>query len=281
MNKVLITGDKGFIGQHLSGYLASEGYSVLGYDLIDGKDIRLMKPSDLAGVVYVFHLAALSKVPLSVQDPLETNSHNIDGTLNVLWCALKAGVKRVIFASSSSVYGNQAKLPISEDAQPKPLSPYGLQKLAGEHYCRLFYELYGLSTISLRYFNVYGENMPLKGEHTAMIANFFQKAANHEPLPIYGGSQTRDFTYVGDICRANLLAALSDKIGKGEVLNIGSGISYSIKEIADIISPFQKIYPSRKGEPLHTKADIRLAKKTIGYEPTIDLLQWLKAKKRQ
>lgn len=276
MIKILITGDKGFIGRHLREYLIARGYEVVGYDLVDRKDVRYMKPTDLSGIDFVFHLAAQAKVPLSIQDPVLTHDHNVNGTFNVLYCAWRAKIKRVIFASSSSVYGNQNKLPINENATPKPLSPYGIQKLTGEHYCRVFSELYGLSTISLRYFNVYGENMPTTGNYPAMIANFLKCKADNKPLPIYGGNQMRDFTYVGDVCQANFLAMTSDKVGRGEVVNIASGVSYSVKEIADAISPLQKIYPPRKGEPLKVQADISLAKKLLGYQPTTNILSWLK-----
>lgn len=276
MAKILVTGHLGFIGRHLCRKLGDNGYVFEGIDLKDETDIRKLKPVDLKGVEYVLHLAAQAKVQLSIDKPLFTNSHNIMGTLNLLWCAKEAGVKRFIYSSSSSVYGDQKTLPLTEDMIPNPMSPYATQKLTGEYYCKQFSELYGLETVSLRYFNVYGEDMPINSQYSACIARFLDFKAKNKPLPIYGGKQTRDFTYVGDIVFAILSAMYSKKVGKGEIINIGGGQNYSINEIAKTISDNYEHLPQKKGEPQHTLADITKAKRLLSWKPQTNLIQWLK-----
>ena len=268
--QIAITGHLGFIGSHL----AKEFKSYLGIDIKDGNDVRCLHPNNFEGIDYVFHLAAQPKVQLSIDDPLFTNSHNIDGTLNVLWCAKEAGVKRVIYSASSSAYGEQ-EIPLREDMKPNPMSPYAIQKLTGEYYCKQFYELYGLETVSLRYFNVYGEDMPLDSAYAACIAIFLDKKKKEEMLPLLGGKQTRDFTYVKDVVRANILAMKSDKVGHGEVINIGTGKNYSIKKIANTISDKIEYLSQRKGEPMDTLADNTKAKRLLNWKPTQDVIQWL------
>lgn len=274
MSKVCITGHKGFIGSHLYRELVKT-HEVIGIDLKEGNDIRDITAEDLKGVEYIFHLAAQPKVPLSIEKPIFTNDHNVNGTLNLLWEAKKAGVKKFIFSSSSSVYGIQDKLPLNEEMTPSPLSPYGIQKLTGEHYCRNFANLYGLKTVCLRYFNVYGEDMPADNAYSACLAIFMKQKKENKPLTIFGGRQTRDFTYVKDVVRANILAMESD-IGNGETINIGGGRNHSIQEIARTISPNMVWLPQRKGEPMDTLADISKAKHLLNWSPTMDLLLWLK-----
>ena len=274
MSNILVTGGRGFIGRHLIKEL-SKKHTVTSIDLKDGEDVRDLTPDDLEGIDYVFHLAAQAKVQQSIDDPIFTNAHNIDGTLNILWCAEKAGVKRVIYSASSSAYGEQ-KLPLKEDMKPNPMSPYATQKLVGEYYCKHFYELYGLETVSLRYFNVYGENMPIDSAYSACIAIFLHcKGA----LPVYGGEQTRDFTYVKDVVRANILAMESKKVGKGEVINIGAGNNYSIDTIAKAISNNIKHLPQKLGEPMHTLADNTKAKELLNWKPTQNIIKWLQSKR--
>ena len=281
MAKILVTGHLGFIGSHLFKALKEKGHEVEGIDLKDednpNNDIRALTPSDLFKVDYVFHLAAKAKVPYSVDNPLESHDHNINGTLNVLRCAKEAGVKRVIYSASSSAYGDQDSLPLKEDMTPNPLSPYAIQKLVGEYYCRVYSQIYNLETVSLRYFNVYGEGMPLDGPYSAAIAIFRAAKAKDEELPVMGGKQTRDFTFVEDVVNANILAMESDLVGKGEVINIGGGQNYSIEEVAKAISEKIKYLLQRKGEPMHTLADISKAKELLGWSPTTNLLQWLKS----
>lgn len=276
MKYYCVTGGSGFIGQHLVNRLLTDGHEVKVVDLKVGSDIRNLTPEDFRGVEYVFHLAALPRVPYSIEFPRETNDTNISGTLNVLWCAKEAGVKRVIYSSSSSVYGNQKVLPLRETLAPKPLSPYGIQKLVGEMYCRVFYELYGLETVSLRYFNVFGEGSPADNPYSAVIAKFLDAVERKEPLQVNGGDQTRDFTYVEDVVEANLLAAVSPRAGKGEAINIGGGKNYSIKEIAEALSDNIEYFPPRAGECQHTLAKIRKAGKILGWSPKVSLMDWLR-----
>ena len=276
MSKILVSGHLGFVGQHLCRKLVDNGYRFENVDLKNGRDIRNLIPEDLQGFEYVIHLAAQAKVPLSIEKPLFTNAHNIDGTLNLLWCAKEAKVRRFIYSSSSSVYGNQDKLPLTEDMIPNPMSPYATQKLTGEYYCKNFSDLYGLETVSLRYFNIYGENMPLDGAYSACIARFLDQKKQDKPLTIYGGEQTRDFTYVGDVVFAIMSAMHSPKIGKGEIINIGGGKNHSINEIAKAISTKHEHSPQRKGEPQNTLADISKANELLKWIPETELIQWLK-----
>ena len=276
MDKILVTGNLGFIGQHLCRKLVSLGYKFKGVDIKNGGDIRKLTPDDFEGIDYVFHLAAQARVQQSVDDPINTNSHNIDGTLNVLWCAKEAGVKRVIYSASSSAYGDQDKLPLTEDMKPNPMSPYATQKLVGEMYCKNFADLYDIETVSLRYFNVYGENMPKMGAYTVCLKIFLDCKEEDKPLPLHYGEQTRDFTYVGDVVWANILAMHSEKVGKGEVINIGTGKALSIREMAEAISDDIEQQPRRKGEPLHVCADNSKAKKLLDWKPKVHLLEWLK-----
>lgn len=274
MFKIVVTGGKGFIGSHLIKRLTELGHDVSSFDIKDGNDIREMKVSDLEGVDYVFHTAAQAKVPLSIDDPLMTNDHNINGTLNVLECSRKAGVKRVIYSASSSAYGEQ-ELPLNEAKKPNPMSPYGIQKLVGEYYCKVYSKIYGLDTVSLRYFNVYGENMPLDGAYSACIAIFLDNKRNSRPLTVFGGKQRRDFTYVGDVVEANIKAMEADMLN-GEIINIGTGCNYSIDEIAEIIGGDIIHKPQRSGEPMETIADITKAKTLLKWQPQKSLKEWLK-----
>ena len=277
MAKILVSGHLGFIGRHLCRRLVDSGYAFEGIDLKDERDIRRLEPKDLKGIDYVIHLAAQAKVQLSIDEPLFTNSHNIMGTLNLLWCAKQAKVKRFIYSSSSSVYGNQKTLPLTEDMKPNPMSPYATQKLVGEYYCKQFSELYKLPTVSLRYFNVYGEDMPTNSQYSACIARFLDAKKNNKPLTIYGGRQTRDFTYVGDIVNAIMSAIYSPKVGKGEIINIGGGHNYSINEVAKAISDNFEHLPQKTGEPQHTLASISKAKRLLEWKPETNLLKWLES----
>jgi len=277
-NRIFITGDLGFIASHLKRRLLEDGYEVRGWDIKRSlnEDIRLLKAKDLEGFDYVFHMSAQAKVPLSIEKPLFTHSHNVDGTLSVLETAKEAGVKRVIYSASSSAYGDQAVLPLNEDMNPNPMSPYGVQKLIGEHYCRIYSSCYGLPTVSLRYFNVYGEDMPADNPYSAAIATFLRQRSEGRPLTVLGGLQTRDFTYVGDVVEANVLA-IKGGLGIGEVINIGSGQNYSIDEIAEAISGDIEHFPQREGEPMNTLADITKAREFLGWKPVVDVIQWLKS----
>lgn len=289
---VLVTGGAGFIGSHLVNALVDKGYRVIVIDNLSTgqekklnpkarffkRDIRNLKAIFplFRKIDCVFHVAALPRVPFSIEFPVLTNDHNIVGTLNVLECARQAGVKKLIYSASSSAYGDQPNLPLKESMRPSPMSPYGLQKLTGESLCKLYSELYKLKTVSLRYFNVYGEGMLLTGAYSACVAIFLNQAKRGLSLTVLGGKQTRDFTYIGDVVRANLLAARSRNVGKGEVINIAGGKNYSIEKIAKVIGSNIKYLPQRRGEPMNTKADIRKAKRLLAWTPKVKLLDWLK-----
>ncbi|MFH1182698.1 MAG: NAD-dependent epimerase/dehydratase family protein [Candidatus Moraniibacteriota bacterium] len=286
-NKVVVTGGAGFIGSNLADALVEEDFEVHIIDNLSGgkkenvnpkaklhvldiTDLPAIKPV-FAGATYVFHLAALPRVQFSIEHPAETNKANVEGTLNVLIAASEAGVKRVIYSASSSAYGDQDQMPLKESMPAHPKSPYGLHKYLGELYCKLWNEVYGLSTVSLRYFNVYGPRNNPEGAYALVIAKFLRQRTNGEPMTITGdGEQTRDFTNVKDVARANLLAMKSKKVGQGEVINIGAGHNCSINQIVELIGgPAVHIDP--RFEPRDTLADNSLAKKLLNWKPNISI----------
>ena len=283
--KVIVTGGAGFIGSHLTDALIENGYDVHVVDnlsggkkdqvnssavfhLVDIRDFDLLAPI-FKDAQFVFHTAALPRVQPSIQDPRTTHDVNVTGALNVLVAARDAKVKRVVYSASSSAYGNQEKLPLHEDMDARPMSPYGLQKYIGELNCRLFSQIYNLETISLRYFNVYGPRASTEGAYALVIARFLEQRKRGEPLTLVpDGKQSRDFTHVRDVVRANILAAESSNVGKGEVINIGGGRPYSVLEIADLMGG-PRVFIESRLEPKHTSADITKAKQLIGWEPQI------------
>lgn len=269
----IVTGGAGFIGMHLCRALEQEGFEVrvadikTGVDIVDTDTLRRL----FSGAKFVFHAAALARVQHSIDQPQETHRANVEGTLSVLVAAKDAGVERVIYSASSAAYGDQDRMPLREDMLANPKSPYGLQKYIGELYCRLFSEIYGLSTVSLRYFNVYGPGASAEGAYALVIAKFLQQRLDCVPLTITGdGTQTRDFTHVDDVVRSNLLAARSERVGKGEVINIGAGRNASVNRIAELIGGPVKYIPPRL-EPHDTLADNSRAKELLGWEPTVTL----------
>lgn len=285
--KAIVTGGAGFIGSHLVDALISDGIEVSVIDnLSTGKkenlnprakffNVDVCNLNDIkhlfSGIDIVFHLAAVASVQYSIENPKETNDINVGGTLNVLLSAKEAGVKRLVFSSSSSVYGDVDKIPTDESCKINPKSPYALHKYTGELYCRLFSEIYNLETVCLRYFNVYGPRQNPNGAYASVIAKFSDLKRNKEVLTITGdGSQTRDFIFVEDVARANIFAAKSDRVSKGEVINIGSGKKYSVNEIAKIIGGPTKNIPQRV-EPKDSMADISLAKFLLDWEPNTSL----------
>ena len=291
MKKVVVTGGAGFIGSHLAEELAGRGYYVIILDdlstgrmknienllkkenaeFIQGSIIDLPLLGKLfQNVEYVFHQAALSSVPRSMEDPLTTNEVNIKGTLNVLMAARENRVRKVVYAASSSVYGDALALPQKEDMPPNPLSPYALTKLVGEYYCNIFHQLYSLPTVCLRYFNVYGSRQDPQSQYAAAVPAFAERISRNLPPIIFGdGEQSRDFTFIQDVVRANILAAVNDAEG---VYNIGSGKSVTINQLAKaILNLMQKdLRPiheePRPGDPRHTLADISKAR-SFDYEP--------------
>jgi nucleoside-diphosphate-sugar epimerase len=288
--KVVVTGGAGFLGSHLSAALLLEGYEVHVVDNLvaskkenvpDGAtlhqfDVRDMPAleglfAELDDVACVFHLAALPRVQFSIDNPEEAHDVNVNGTFNVLLASKNAKVKRVLYSASSAAYGDQATLPLREDMTPNPMSPYALHKYLGEEYCRVFSIVYGLPTVSMRYFNLYGPGADPNGPYAQAIIKFIDQRAHGQPMTIVGdGEQTRDSVHVRDVVRANILAMKSEKVGKGEMMNIGSGKDYSVNAVAKMIGgPTVGIEP--RIEPRHTRADITRAKELLGWEPTISL----------
>ena len=294
--KIIVTGGAGFIGSNLVDELIKRNFEVHVIDNLatgekkniniaaifhkaDITQLKKIKPI-FQGAKFVFHLAALPRVQVSIENPNLTNEVNVNGTLNVLIAARDAKVKRVIYSASSSAYGNQKVFPLKESFLASPLSPYGLQKYIGELYCGLFSKIYGLETISLRYFNVYGPRLGTMGSYPLVIGKFLTQKKVGEPLTITGdGQQSRDFTHVYDVVRANLLASQSRQVGHGEVINIGGGQDHSVNQVAKLIGGAVKFIEPRI-EPKRTLADISLAKKLLGWQPSIKLEEGIKELKK-
>lgn len=284
--KAVVTGGSGFIGANLCEALLEEGYEVHSVDIVPVKPLNAvpgviehridigdtdMLRAVCEGASFVFHCAALPRVPYSIERPQESNRANIDGTLSALLAARDAKVQRFVYSASSSAYGNQKTLPLSEAMRPDPLHPYGLQKYVGEEYCRIFSSLYGLSTVSLRYFNVYGPRLNPEGAYALVIGIFLRQRKEGKPLTITGdGLQTRDFTHVSDVVRANILAATSSRVGRGEVINIGAGRSVTIQYLAFLFGGEAEYIPARV-EAEHSLADRSKAKELLGWEPLVSL----------
>lgn len=286
--KVMVTGSCGFIGHHLTRELVKRGYWVIGLDNFStGKQeyaresqefiktsVLRVEPFQLKDVDYVFHLAAKARVPYSIEYPEETNNTNVNGTLRMLEASKKAGVKKFIYSSSSAAYGDGHPMPLSEEMTPNPMNPYAVQKLAAEYYCEVYRKIHKLPTVSLRYFNVFGEEQPADNPYTGVITRFLDLKKQGQPLTIYGdGEQKRDFTYVKDVVNVNLLAAESEIEG---VFNVGTGTNYSVNEVADAVGGTKTYLPARQGDPRETSADITRAQLAFDYQPTIDVLTWIK-----
>ena len=296
MIKSLVTGGAGFIGSNLVDYLIDRGHQVVCVDNEsaecndkfywndkainvkgDVTDYKFMK-NVFVGAEYVFHLAAEARLQPAIKNPIEAVYKNCVGTTTVLQCAREAGVKRVIYSSTSSGYGYNPS-PNIETQPDDCLNPYSASKVAAEKFCKMYSDLYGLETVVLRYFNVFGERSPTRGQYAPVIGIFQRQRDTGEPLTIVGdGSQRRDFIYVKDVARANYLASLMPGVRDhlGEVFNVGSGINYSVQEIADAISDNQTYIPKREGEMETTWSNIDKVNKVIGWKPEVDVLDWIK-----
>ena len=293
--KALVTGGGGFIGSNVVRALLARGDDVRVLDnfstgsranlaglehdvqLVEG-DLRSYERVHAAvrGAEVVFHQGALPSVPRSVQDPLTTTAVNIEGTLNVLLAARDEGVRRIVNASSSSVYGNAGELPRVETQAPDPISPYAVAKLAAERFCTSFSRVYGMEIVSLRYFNVFGPRQDPTSQYAAVVPRFIRAIAGGEPVTIYGdGEQSRDFTFVDNVVGANLLAADAPGVG-GEILNVATGGSVTVNALADAIGallgkPVEKAYePAREADVRASWADVAEAKRLLGFEPQVD-----------
>jgi UDP-glucose 4-epimerase len=288
-----VTGGAGFIGTNLAHVLIEAGKEVTVIDNLSAGDNRDRLPEAvdfkeldirdtpaltevLAGHDVVVHLAALPRVQVSIEQPVETHDVNVNGTLSVLEATRAAGVPRVVYAASSSAYGDQETLPLSLDLPPQPKSPYALQKFYGEEMMRLWSLLYQVETVSLRFFNVYGPYLDPDGHYALVIGKFLKQAKSGQPLTITGdGEQTRDFTHVDDVVRAITAAAEKDTVGKGEVLNIGAGQQTSINDLARMISD-QVEHIEPRVEPKHTMADISKTKELLDWEPEVIVSEGVK-----
>lgn len=285
--KCLVTGGAGFIGSHLTDALISQGHEVVVVDNLSGgsreninpkaefhqldlRDLDAIRPL-FQGVDFVFHLAARPRIPLSIKDPISSHDNNLNTTLNVLVASRDAGVKKVVYSSSSSVYGNKNQPPQREDMVPDPLNPYALQKYVGELYCKVFSSLYKLPTVSLRYFNVFGPRAPQEGAYATVVGIFLRQKKEGQPLTITGdGNQRRDFSYVADVVEGTILAAFKP-VGAGEVINLGPGRNYSINELAEIIGGPTTYIPPRPGEIRESLADTSKAREILGWQPKYNL----------
>ena len=293
MSKCLVTGGAGFIGSHLVEYLINMGHDVVCLDnesanndqfywhdqatgsTVDITDYNSVKKW-MKNIDYVFHLAAESRLQPAIENPIEAVTKNCVGTTVVLQCAKEAGVKRVIYSTTSSGYGNNP-YPNVETQPDDCLNPYSASKVAGEKFCKMYTDLYGLETVCLRYFNVFGERAPTSGQYAPVIGIFNRQKESGEPLTIVGdGTQKRDFVYVGDVVKANYLAATTP-LGDycGEVFNVGSGKNYSIQQIADSISDNQKYIPKRSGEMETTLSNIDKIGEVMGWKPEVDVIDWI------
>lgn len=291
--KIVVTGGAGFIGSHIVDSLVERGADVhiidnyvagkredrinkkATYHEVDIRDYKSLAPI-VKGSKYLFHEAALPSVQISIEQPLETFSVNAQGTANVLQSAYEGGVERVIYASTCATYGDQETMPLTENMHTRPKSPYGAQKLMGEVMCRMWSDVYGLPTVSLRYLNIYGPRFNLRGAYTAALGKFILQRLEDKSMTIWGdGTHTRDYTHVSDAVNANLLAMESDKVGTGEVINIGTGRSISVNELAKLIGG-PVIHEEGRAESKHVLADISKAKNLLGYEPMISLEKGVK-----
>jgi len=292
--KALVTGGAGFIGSNLVRRLLRDGHSVRVADnlltgrlaniqgllhRIDFRQVDLADPESALevadGVECIFHQAALPSVPRSVEDPLATTVNCVMATVNVLVAARKAGVRRVVYASSSSAYGDAEGMPRVETISPSPISPYAAAKLAGEYYCRAFTKVYGLETVALRYFNIFGPRQDPASEYAAVVPRFIKALLEDGEITIHGdGEQTRDFTYIDNALDANVLAA-SSPFAPGRVVNVATGQQYSVNCLLETLERLtgkkarRVTLPSRPGDARHSLADISLARQILGYEPSV------------
>ncbi len=300
MATYLITGGAGFIGSNIAAELVKQGEEVRVLDNLstgrreniaalqddiwlvaqDITDLEAIRPA-FEGVDYVLHQAALPSVPRSVEDPIATTQANVNGTLNVLLAARDAGVERVVYASSSSVYGQNPDLPKHESMRPQPISPYAASKLTGETYAAAFYEVYGLETVSLRYFNVFGPHQDPASQYAAVIPIFVSQMLDGKPPMIFGdGEQSRDFSYVANVVHANLCAAQAEGAA-GQVFNIACGQRSTLNQLVEYLNAilgtdFEPEYTSeRAGDVKHSLADISAARGVLGYEPQVDFREGL------
>ncbi len=296
--KILVTGGAGFIGSHIVDALINEGHEVTSLDNESAaSNVKFYKNSSARNWCFsildnklllssferykfdcIFHLAAEARIQPCIERPQDACEVNFLGTCNILQAAKQTGVKRVIYSSTSSLYGLRNVIPLREDMPKDCLNPYSVAKAAGEDLCKVYYKLWGLETISFRYFNVYGDRQPLKGNYAPVIGLFLRQRKEGKPLTVIGdGRQRRDFTHISDVVEANLLAMKSNNPQiYGEVFNIGTGRSYSILDVANMVGGEKTFLPPRLGETLETLADISKAQQKLGYSPKVVLEDWIR-----
>ena len=298
--KCIVTGGAGFIGSNLTDRLIDGGHQVTIFDdlstgfeeninpkatfyKVDISNMDDYYPYYFNDVDVIFHLACLARVQPSIENPMEYHNANVNGTLNLLEMARKFNIKRFVFSSSSSVYGDAEQVPTTEECELNPMSPYALHKLIGEQYCKLFSELYGIETVSLRYFNVYGERQPTEGAYCLVMGVFAQQLLNGELMTINGdGEQRRDFTYVGDVVDANIKCATIKMKWDGDIINIGAGDNRSVNQIADLLGgDSSRVHRDPVVEPRVTKADNGKAQFLLNWKSTTTLEEWIPKWKEQ
>jgi len=296
--KYIVTGGAGFVGSHIVDQLIGRGDEVHVIDnFLNGKrerihagatlhevDIRDAEklPAIFAGTAGIFHVAAQPRMQYSIKEPKLTNDINITGTLNVLLAARDAGVKRVVYSASSSAYGPRHPMPLIEDMPPEPVIPYAIQKRVGEQYCQMVSKFYGLETVSLRYFNVYGPRQTTSkdGPYATVIGIFLEERKNGRSMPVVpDGHQRRDFTHVMDIVAGNMRAMKNKKVGNGEIVNLGTHSNYSVVEVARLIGGPVLFIPKRLGEAKETLADNTRARRLLGWKPNVILTDGIRALK--
>ena len=296
--RALVTGGAGFIGSNIVDELINRGYEVVvidnesadendrfywnneaenyRYNICDYDKIEPL----FKGVDYVFHLAAQSRIQPAIKNPVYTVKVNCEGTANILQASREHGVKKVVYSSTSACYGLMNEPPLHEDMKTDCLNPYSVTKVAAEDICEMYTRLYGLKTVIFRYFNVYGNRQPTKGQYAPVIGLFKKQKDNGEPMTVVGdGLQTRDYTNVSDVVNANLLAAESDDVGGNELINIGAGKSYSVMDLVEMIGGEHIYIPPRPGESRHTLADISRANMLLKWNTKVNLEDWLEENK--
>ena len=292
--RALVTGGAGFIGSNIVDELLNRGYEVVvidnesadendrfywnneaenyRYNICDYDKIEPL----FKGVDYVFHLAAQSRIQPAIKNPVYTVKVNCEGTANILQASREHGVKKVVYSSTSACYGLINEPPLHEDMKTDCLNPYSVTKVAAEDICEMYTRLYGLKTVIFRYFNVYGNRQPTKGQYAPVIGLFKKQKDNGEPMTVVGdGLQTRDYTNVSDVVNVNLLAAENDDVGGNELINIGAGKSYSVMDLVEMIGGEHIYIPPRPGESRHTLADISRANMLLNWNPKVKLEDWL------
>lgn len=297
--KYIVTGGAGFIGSHIVDMLVARGDEAIVVDnFLTGKrerinskaivheiDIRDAEklPAVFRGAAGIFHTAAQPRMQYSIAQPRLTNDINITGTLNVLLAARDVGVPKVIYSASSSAYGSAHSMPLSEDMEPGPIIPYAIQKRVGEQYCQMVARFYGVKTVCLRYFNVYGprQTTDADGPYATVVGIFLGQREKNKPMTMVpDGTQRRDYTHVRDVARANLLAMSSEQVGAGEIINIGTGTNYSVLEVTQLIGGPSILIEPRQGEVQETLADNRRAKEFLGWEPQISFEEGIEELKK-